>query len=105
MEAGGAGKIDMWIGGMPVYNSPRGARPEPELSGRWCMSAAPGITTPDASQVTIFGSSPREAVADGRIGAMPQGGALLDDATVGETIGMIASSTPARRSASATWSR
>ena len=50
-----------------------------------------GLTRPDTGTVTIFGSSPRDAVADGRIGAMLQGGALLDDATVGETVGMIAS--------------
>lgn len=50
-----------------------------------------GLSRPDAGAVTIFGSSPGEAVADGRIGAMLQGGALLDDATVGETVGMIAS--------------
>ena len=50
-----------------------------------------GLTKPDAGDVTVFGQAPREAVADGRIGAMLQGGALLDDATVGETVGMIAS--------------
>jgi ABC-2 type transport system ATP-binding protein len=50
-----------------------------------------GLTRPDTGEVTIFGSAPSDAVADGRIGAMLQGGALLDDATVGETVGMIAS--------------
>jgi ABC-2 type transport system ATP-binding protein len=50
-----------------------------------------GLTTPDAGAVTIFGSDPHGAVADGRIGAMLQGGALLEDATVGETVGMVAS--------------
>jgi ABC-2 type transport system ATP-binding protein len=50
-----------------------------------------GLTRPDAGAVTIFGSTPKDAVAGGRIGAMLQGGALLDDATVGETVGMIAS--------------
>ena len=50
-----------------------------------------GLTKPDVGGVTIFGSTPGEAVADGRIGAMLQGGALLEDATVGETVGMIAS--------------
>jgi len=50
-----------------------------------------GLTRPDAGQVTIFGRAPQQAVADGQIGAMLQGGALLDDATVGETVGMIAS--------------
>jgi ABC-2 type transport system ATP-binding protein len=50
-----------------------------------------GLTRPDTGGVTIFGSPPGEAVADGRIGAMLQGGALLEDATVGEIVGMIAS--------------
>ncbi|GAB1509995.1 ABC transporter ATP-binding protein [Actinophytocola sp. KF-1] len=50
-----------------------------------------GLTRPDAGNVTIFGSRPADAVAAGAIGAMLQGGALLDDATVGETVGMVAS--------------
>ena len=50
-----------------------------------------GLTRPDAGTVTVFGASPHEAVASGTIGAMLQGGALLDDATVGETIAMVAS--------------
>ncbi|HEY7598145.1 MAG TPA: ABC transporter ATP-binding protein [Actinophytocola sp.] len=50
-----------------------------------------GLTKPDAGTVTVFGASPHEAVADGSIGAMLQGGALLDDATVGETVAMVAS--------------
>ncbi len=50
-----------------------------------------GLTRPDAGAVTVFGASPREAVAAGSIGAMLQGGALLDDATVGETVAMVAS--------------
>jgi ABC-2 type transport system ATP-binding protein len=50
-----------------------------------------GLTRPDAGTVTVFGASPHEAVATGTIGAMLQGGALLDDATVGETVAMVAS--------------
>jgi ABC-2 type transport system ATP-binding protein len=50
-----------------------------------------GLTKPDAGTVTVFGASPHEAVANGSIGAMLQGGALLDDATVGETVAMVAS--------------
>jgi ABC-2 type transport system ATP-binding protein len=50
-----------------------------------------GLTKPDGGHVTVFGRGPREAVTEGRIGAMLQGGALLDDATVGETVGMVAS--------------
>jgi ABC-2 type transport system ATP-binding protein len=50
-----------------------------------------GLTKPDHGEVTVFGSSPREAVSKGTIGAMLQGGALLDDATVGEMVAMVAS--------------
>jgi ABC-2 type transport system ATP-binding protein len=50
-----------------------------------------GLTKPDAGTVTIFGASPLDAVATGMIGAMLQGGALLDDATVGEIVAMVAS--------------
>jgi ABC-2 type transport system ATP-binding protein len=50
-----------------------------------------GLTKPDAGAVAVFGASPHEAVAAGSIGAMLQGGALLDDATVGETVAMVAS--------------
>ncbi|HVV09399.1 ABC transporter ATP-binding protein [Amycolatopsis sp.] len=50
-----------------------------------------GLTKPDSGAVTVFGSTPAEAIANGTIGAMLQGGALLDDATVGEMVGMVAS--------------
>jgi ABC-2 type transport system ATP-binding protein len=50
-----------------------------------------GLTRPDTGTVTVFGANPHEAVAAGSIGAMLQGGALLDDATVGETVAMVAS--------------
>ncbi|MBN6037580.1 ABC transporter ATP-binding protein [Amycolatopsis sp. 195334CR] len=50
-----------------------------------------GLTRPDAGTATVFGLSPAEAVADGVVGAMLQGGALLDDATVGEMVEMVAS--------------
>jgi ABC-2 type transport system ATP-binding protein len=50
-----------------------------------------GLTKPDAGEVRVFGNEPSRAVAEGSIGAMLQNGTLLDDATVGETVGMIAS--------------
>ncbi|WP_414635495.1 ABC transporter ATP-binding protein [Actinophytocola sp.] len=49
-----------------------------------------GLTEPDSGTVTVFGERPAGAVAGGRIGAMLQGGALLDDATVGETVALVA---------------
>ncbi|KAA9159840.1 ABC transporter ATP-binding protein [Amycolatopsis acidicola] len=50
-----------------------------------------GLTKPDSGDVTVFGSTPPDAIKRGTIGAMLQGGALLDDATVGEMVGMVAS--------------
>ncbi|MFB9909399.1 ABC transporter ATP-binding protein [Allokutzneria oryzae] len=50
-----------------------------------------GLTKPDVGEVRIFGKTPKDAVASGTIGAMLQSGALLDDATVGEMVGMVAS--------------
>jgi ABC-2 type transport system ATP-binding protein len=50
-----------------------------------------GLTKPDGGQVHVFGQAPHDAVASGTVGAMLQEGSLLEDATVGETIAMIAS--------------
>jgi ABC-2 type transport system ATP-binding protein len=50
-----------------------------------------GLTKPDHGEVTVFGSSPDKAVAIGAIGALLQGGALLDDLTVSEMVAMVAS--------------
>ncbi|MFI6789598.1 ABC transporter ATP-binding protein [Nonomuraea sp. NPDC050383] len=50
-----------------------------------------GLTTPDAGEVSLFGRSPREAVAGGAVGVMLQEAALPDDATVHETVAMICS--------------
>jgi ABC-2 type transport system ATP-binding protein len=50
-----------------------------------------GLTKPDHGEVIVFGSSPDKAVSVGAIGAMLQGGALLDDATVFEMVAMVAS--------------
>jgi ABC-2 type transport system ATP-binding protein len=50
-----------------------------------------GLSKPDAGTATIFGQTPKDAVATGTVGAMLQEGSLLDDATVGETVSMIAS--------------
>lgn len=50
-----------------------------------------GLSEPDSGEVTVFGSTPRAAVARGAVGAMLQAGALLDDATVGEMLAMVAS--------------
>ncbi|MFI5610409.1 ATP-binding cassette domain-containing protein [Amycolatopsis sp. NPDC051903] len=49
-----------------------------------------GLSKPDAGGVTVFGKTPADAVRAGMIGAMLQGGALLDDLTVRETVRMVA---------------
>ena len=50
-----------------------------------------GLTKPDSGEVHVFGQSAHDAIANGTVGAMLQEGSLLEDATVGETIAMIAS--------------
>ncbi|WP_432845814.1 ATP-binding cassette domain-containing protein [Amycolatopsis sp. CA-161197] len=49
-----------------------------------------GLSKPDAGEVTVFGKTPGDAVRAGMIGAMLQGGALLEDLTVRETVRMVA---------------
>jgi ABC-2 type transport system ATP-binding protein len=49
-----------------------------------------GLSTPDSGEISVFGKSPREAVVEGQISAMLQSGALLEDATVAEAVGLIA---------------
>ncbi|HZQ64674.1 MAG TPA: ABC transporter ATP-binding protein [Gaiellaceae bacterium] len=54
-----------------------------------------GLQRPDSGEVTIFGRSPEEAIAEGRVGAMLQSGGLLRDLTVRELVTMVASLYPA----------
>ena len=54
-----------------------------------------GLLEPDAGTVTVFGRPPREAVADGAVGAMLQTGALIRDLSVRELVSMMASLYPA----------
>ncbi|ATY16628.1 ABC transporter ATP-binding protein [Amycolatopsis sp. AA4] len=49
-----------------------------------------GLTAPDEGAVSVFGRTPADAVRAGMIGAMLQGGTLLDDLTVRETVGLVA---------------
>ena len=50
-----------------------------------------GLLKPDRGTVSIFGSSPAEAIARGAVGAMLQTGSLLRDLSVRELITMMAS--------------
>ena len=54
-----------------------------------------GLTRPDEGDVSLFGSSPAEAVVQGRIGAMLQTGQLIRDLSVREIVAMMASLYPA----------
>jgi ABC-2 type transport system ATP-binding protein len=54
-----------------------------------------GLLAPDSGSVSVFGSPPREAVAQGAVGAMLQTGALIRDLSVRELVAMMASLYPA----------
>ena len=53
-----------------------------------------GLLEPDAGAATIFGQTPRDAIAAGAIGAMLQTGAVIRDVTVRELIAMMAALYP-----------
>ncbi|MET8946211.1 ABC transporter ATP-binding protein [Streptomyces sp. NPDC004542] len=45
-----------------------------------------GLKRPDGGTVSVFGTSPREAIVAGRVGAMLQSGGLMDEVTVAELV-------------------
>ncbi|WP_418952819.1 ABC transporter ATP-binding protein [Streptomyces formicae] len=45
-----------------------------------------GLRQPDSGTVRVFGTSPREAITAGRVGAMLQSGGLMDEVTVAELV-------------------
>ncbi|MDT0462812.1 ABC transporter ATP-binding protein [Streptomyces gibsoniae] len=45
-----------------------------------------GLKHPDSGSVRVFGTSPREAIVAGRVGAMLQSGGLMDEVTVAEMV-------------------
>ncbi|GGO34382.1 ABC transporter ATP-binding protein [Streptomyces lasiicapitis] len=47
-----------------------------------------GLRRPDSGTVSVFGTSPREAITAGRVGAMLQSGGLMDEVTVRELVGL-----------------
>ncbi|MFN8052291.1 MAG: ABC transporter ATP-binding protein [Acidimicrobiales bacterium] len=55
-----------------------------------------GLSAPDSGTVQVLGSTPAQAVADGRIGAMLQVGAVLGELSVRELIDMMGSLFPRR---------
>ncbi len=63
-----------------------------------------GLLSPDAGRVELFGASPHEATAAGRVGAMLQQGALLDGVTVAELVGLVRACTRRRGRSRRPWS-
>jgi ABC-2 type transport system ATP-binding protein len=53
-----------------------------------------GLLVPDSGSARVFGMSPREAVAAGRVGAMLQNGSLIRDLSVRELVAMVRSLYP-----------
>ncbi|MFC7400792.1 ABC transporter ATP-binding protein [Citricoccus sp. GCM10030269] len=49
-----------------------------------------GFASPTSGSLTVLGSSPKQAVHDGGVGAVLQTGGLLSDLTVKETVSMVA---------------
>ncbi|MFF3960597.1 ABC transporter ATP-binding protein [Streptomyces griseorubiginosus] len=45
-----------------------------------------GLKQPDDGSVRLFGTTPREAIVAGRVGAMLQSGGLMDEVTVAELV-------------------
>jgi ABC-2 type transport system ATP-binding protein len=56
-----------------------------------------GLARPTAGRIAIFGRTPADAIAEGRIAAVMQTGGLLKDLTVSETAAMTASFFPRTR--------
>ena len=53
-----------------------------------------GLLSPDGGSVSLFGRPPRQAVAEGAVGAMLQTGSLIRDLSVRELVSMVASLYP-----------
>lgn len=53
-----------------------------------------GLTEPTSGKVKIWGSSPSQAVADGRVSALLQTGGLLTDLSVRDQLAMVAATYP-----------
>ncbi|MEU4115011.1 ABC transporter ATP-binding protein [Kitasatospora sp. NPDC028055] len=57
-----------------------------------------GLREPDQGSVTLFGGTPRAAIADGRVGAMLQSGGLMTDVKVRELVELACKVHPRGRS-------
>ena len=54
------------------------------------IDLALGLARPSSGSADLFGMTPREAISDGLVGAMLQGGALLPNLTVSQSVALIA---------------
>ena len=54
------------------------------------IDLALGLSHPTAGTAHLFGNDPRVAIVDGRVGAALQGGGLLPDLTVAQTVALVA---------------
>ncbi len=55
-----------------------------------------GLRRPDSGTVRVFGTSPREAITEGRVGAMLQSGGLMGEVTVREMVELACALHPRR---------
>jgi ABC-2 type transport system ATP-binding protein len=55
------------------------------------IDLALGLANPTSGDARLFGGAPRAAIVEGRVGAMLQGGALLPNLTVAQSVALIAS--------------
>jgi ABC-2 type transport system ATP-binding protein len=55
------------------------------------IDLALGLANPSTGSAELFGGSPRDAIVEGRVGAMLQGGALLPTMTVSQAVALVAS--------------
>lgn len=60
-----------------------------------------GLTEPTSGRIMLWGSSPRQAVANGRVSAVLQTGGLLNDLSVYDQVAMVAATYPTRPSVKA----
>jgi ABC-2 type transport system ATP-binding protein len=54
------------------------------------IDLALGLARPTSGTAQLFGGPPRDAIRDGRVGAMLQGGALLPTLTVADSVALVA---------------
>ncbi|MFF1632758.1 ABC transporter ATP-binding protein [Leifsonia sp. NPDC058248] len=54
------------------------------------IDLALGLAHPTAGTAELFGGDPRQAIEEGRVGAMLQGGALLPTLTVAQSVALVA---------------